>query len=68
MNFEMDDLLDEVDEWKFRLHEELKAMTPEQRAAFWKQATEKARAAGLTVGEPSVPPKRRTKRASRATG
>jgi hypothetical protein len=68
MNFEMDDLLDEVDEWKFKLYEELKAMTPEQGATFWKQATAGARAAGLTVVEAGVPSPRRAKGASRATG
>ena len=68
MNFEMDDLLDHVDEWKFKLYEKLKNMTPEQEAAFWKKAHEKARAAGLPVLEPDEPAKRKAKRGRRATG
>ena len=39
----LDDLLNEVDEWKLRLHEKLKAMTPEQRAKFWKEANKRSR-------------------------
>lgn len=31
MNFEVDDLLDHVDEWKSKLHEKLKNLTPKQR-------------------------------------
>jgi hypothetical protein len=27
MNFEVDELLDHVDEWKFKLHEKLKNLT-----------------------------------------
>jgi hypothetical protein len=68
MNFETDDLLDYVDQWKFKLHEELKTMTPEQRAAFWKQVREKARKAGLKVAEPATASRRRAKRSSQAAG
>ena len=67
MNFEADDLLDQVDEWKFKLHEKLKAMTLNQRAAFWKQTREQARAAGLPLAERDVPSNRRANRARRAT-
>ena len=51
MNFELDDLLDMVDEWKFKLHDKLKAMTEQERAAFWKEAHEKARKMGLPLAE-----------------
>lgn len=68
MNFEADDLLDHVDEWKFKLHEKLKNLTPEQEAEFWKQSRQRARALGLTVPEPEQPAKRPVKRARRATG
>jgi len=37
MNWDLDDLLEMVDEWKFKLHEKLKGMTPVQRAEFWRQ-------------------------------
>ncbi len=62
MNFELDDLLDMVDEWKFKLHDKLAAMTPKQRASFWKRARDKARAAGFPLAElerPAVHPRRK---------
>jgi hypothetical protein len=31
---EIEEFLDQVDKWKFKLHEELKQMTPAQRKAF----------------------------------
>ena len=65
--YEVDDLLDHVDEWKFKLHEKLKNMTAQQRAEFWKQARQKLRAAGLTVIEPEPPAKRPVKRGRRDT-
>ncbi len=69
MNFELDDLLDMVDEWKFKLHDKLAAMTPKQRAAFWKRARDKARAAGFLSAEPESPSLRRPrKRGRRITG
>jgi hypothetical protein len=34
MNCEIDELLAMVDEWKFKLYEKLKGLTPEQEAAF----------------------------------
>ena len=43
MNYEADDLLDMVDEWKFKLYDKLKSMTPEEETAFWKRARDKAR-------------------------
>ena len=66
--YDVDDLLDHVDEWKFKLHEQLKNMTPKQRAEYWKQARQEARALGLTVPEPEKPAKRPIKRGRRATG
>jgi len=49
MNYEADDLLDMVDKWKFKLHDKLKKLTPRQRAAFWQDAIDQARARGLPV-------------------
>ena len=48
MKSEIDELLALVDEWKFKLYEKLKHLTPEQEAAFWKKAHEK----GLRLGMP----------------
>jgi hypothetical protein len=63
MKLEIEKFLDEVDRWKFKVHEKLKQMTPAQRKAFWKQIREDARARGLNVVEPEkpakAPPKRR---------
>jgi hypothetical protein len=58
--------LEEIDQWKFRVHEELKGMTLAQRAAFWNQIHEDARKRGLTVVEPEKAAKRPTTRARRA--
>ena len=49
MNYEADELLDMVDEWKFKLYDRLTKMTPRQRAAFWDQSAERARAMGFRV-------------------
>ncbi len=68
MNSEIDDLLNEVDKWKFKLHEKLKRMTPKQRAAFWKRAEKRARAMGLTVIGSDEVVKPKAKRTRRATG
>ena len=42
MNSEIDELLAMVDEWKFKLHEKLKDLSPEEEAEFWKKAHKKA--------------------------
>ena len=55
MNFEADDLLREVDQWKGRLHDSLGAMTPDQRTRFWKNTVRDARLAGLPVAKSDVP-------------
>lgn len=68
MIFDLDDLLDHVDEWKFKLYEKLKQMTPEEEAAFWREAHEKARAAGYRVADAEPEAKPRAKRRPRATG
>jgi hypothetical protein len=67
MNSGIDELLDHVDQWKFKLHEKLKRLTPLQRKAFWKRIHEEARGRGLCVVEPEAKPKRSRKRA-RKTG
>ena len=65
MSSDIDEFLDHVDQWKFKLHEKLKAMTQAQRKAFWNQIHEEARARGLPVVEPEKPEKRTTKRVRR---
>jgi hypothetical protein len=49
MIFELDDYLDQVDEWKFKLYRKLKRMTSKQQADFWKKSQDKARNLGLPV-------------------
>jgi hypothetical protein len=46
---EIDDLLDMVDQWKFKVHERLKGLTPQQRRAFWSRIGQRARKMGLNV-------------------
>lgn len=65
MNSGMDEFLDHVDQWKSKLHERLKRMTPAQRKEFWSQIREKARARGLPVVEPEKPAKPPAKRIRR---
>ena len=65
MNSGIDEFLDYVDQWKFKLHEKLKRMTPAQRKAFWANIREEARARGLNVVEPEKPAKQPTKRVRR---
>ncbi len=65
MNSDIDNLLDMVDEWKFKLHAKLKKMTRAQRRAFWDQIHEDARKMGLNVVEPEKPAKRPAKRVRR---
>ncbi len=51
MSSNIDDLLDMVDQWKFKLHDKLKKMTPEEETVFWNQAAQRARKMGLNVIE-----------------
>jgi len=62
MNYEADELLDHIDQWKFKLADKLRAMTPQQRAAFWQQAADQARNSGLPVAEHGLKDKRVVKR------
>ena len=64
---EIEEFLDHIDQWKFKLHEKLKRMTPAQRKAFWRQTHEEARARGLNVVEPEEPVKKPTKRVRRTS-
>jgi len=65
MNSDIDNLLDMVDQWKFKVHERLKGLTPQQRRAFWSRIGQRARKMGLHVIEPEKPAKRPTKRVRR---
>jgi hypothetical protein len=67
MNSDIDNLLNHVDKWKFKVHKKLKRMTTTQRKAFWKQVHDEARARGLPVAETQPPTKRPRKRV-RTTG
>ena len=66
MKSDMDEFLDHIDQWKFKLHEKLQRMTPAQRRAFWDQIHEEARTRGLPVAEGEGSAKRPTKRARRS--
>jgi len=56
MSSEIDDLLEMVDQWKFKVHERLKDLTPPQRRAFWSRIGQRARKLGLDViGEEKLP-------------
>jgi hypothetical protein len=65
MSSEIDELLDMVDEWKFKVHERLKGLTPSQRREFWSRIGQQARKMGLHVVEPEKPAKVATKRVRR---
>ncbi len=58
IKLEIEEFLEEVDEWKFKVHEKLKGMSPAQRKAYWNRIHEDARARGLNVVEPEKPVKR----------
>ena len=68
MNYDPDELLDKVDQWKFKLHDQLAPMTPAERAAFWKKIEDEARARGLNVVDPEEWAAQRAGRVRRATG
>jgi hypothetical protein len=65
MKSDIDEFLDEVDQWKFKLHDRLKRMNASQRKAFWNQIHEQARARGLPVVDPEKPSKAPKKRVRR---
>ena len=65
MKLEIEKFLEQIDEWKFKVHEELKGLSPAQRKAYWHRIHEEARARGLNVVEPEEPTKRPTKRVRR---
>ncbi len=65
MKLEIEKFLDHIDEWKFKVHEELKGLSPAQRKAYWKRIHDEARARGLNVVDPEKPAKRQTKRVRR---
>jgi hypothetical protein len=67
MNSEIDELLDHVDGWKLKLHEELKDMSPAQRMAFWNRIHEEARTRGLNVVEPAKRPSKRVRQTGKDT-
>jgi len=68
MSSSIDDLLDLVDQWKFKLHAKLKKMIPKKRGALWKTAHEEAIARGLRVEPPALLTRPKPKRRPRATG
>jgi transcriptional regulator with XRE-family HTH domain len=58
--------LEQIDEWKFKVHEELKGLNPGERKAYWKRIRGEARARGLTVVEPDNAASRPTRRVRRS--
>lgn len=68
MNYDPDDLLDHVDQWKLKLSEKLNKMTPEEEQEFWRQSREKARAMGIIFAGDDPPTKSQPKRKRRKTG
>ena len=67
MNSEIDELLAMVDEWKFKLHEKLKDMTPKEEAEFWKKAHKKGLSPRPTTPKQKRPVKRAAKQRLRAS-
>lgn len=67
MNSKTDDLLDEVDSWKAKVHDELQGLTKAERKAYWARVGRKANELGLKSAESSKTAKRATKRV-RKTG
>jgi len=65
MNSDIDEFLDQVDQWKSKVQEQLKELTPKRRAAFWARIGRRARDMGLRVIEPEKPAKRAAKRVRR---
>ena len=65
MNSDIDDFLDQVDKWKSTVQEQLKQLSPKQRAAFWARMGKRARDMGLRVVEPELTAKRAAKRVRR---
>jgi hypothetical protein len=65
MKSDIDDLLNMVDKWKFKLHTKLKKMTSVERRAFWSKIHQDARKSGLNVAEPERAVKRPMKRVRR---
>jgi hypothetical protein len=68
MNLEASDLLARVDQWKFKLHDKLAAMTPAERAAFWNQIFGQAAALGTPIARQHERAKPSPKQDRRRTG
>ena len=58
MKLEIEKFLEHINEWKFKVHEELKGLSPAERKAYWSRIHEEARARGLNVVDPEKPAKR----------
>ena len=65
MNSDIDEFLDQVDQWKSKVQQQLKELTPKRRAAFWARMDQRARDMGLRVIEPKKAAKRAAKRVRR---
>jgi len=65
MSLDIDELLDEVDRWKFSVQEQLKNLSATQRSAFWAKMGQRARRMGMRVVESKKPDMRATKREHR---
>jgi len=60
-NSQVDELLALVEEWKSKLYDKLKQLTPDQEAAFWKQAHQKGFRLDRSEGARAVKPARTDK-------
>jgi hypothetical protein len=65
MKLEIEEFLEQVDEWKSDLQKDLTDMSPAQRKAFWHRIRAEAKASGLNVVEPEQPSKTPVKRVRR---
>lgn len=62
MKSDIDDLLNKVDRWKFKLNAKLKNMNPVERRAFWHKIHQDAAKSGLNVAGPEQRPTKRGRR------
>ncbi|MEX2026423.1 MAG: hypothetical protein WEH44_03965 [Pirellulaceae bacterium] len=65
MNSKTDDLLDTVDAWKEKVHDELKGLSKSERKTYWARIGQKASEMGLKAIEPAKTTKRTTRRVRR---
>ncbi len=65
MNSKTNDMLDTVDAWKEKVHDQLKGLTKAERKTYWARIGRKASELGLKAVEPPKAAKRATRRVRR---